>query len=156
LGIISYSSLEKILADGEVFALRFDAQGETRLGLIVRRRQTRVPGHMPCGHVPKQDCAWLQCCDLAKQQQHTTPFGPLPSRVRLNKKEIGDDGTKSTQRRDESELPKLFAQIEVKLDALKTTLPMLQSHCTLGRQPQNAEHQHQSEHEQRTRHNSLP
>src|SRR5437773_1849438 len=53
IGIIFYSALKKIFAKREIFPLRLDPQSETRLGSIVHCSHARIPGHVPCRHVPK-------------------------------------------------------------------------------------------------------
>ena len=64
IGIIFYSALKKIFAERKIFALRFDPQGETRLRSVVHCGDAGVPGHVPCGHVPKQERARLQRRDV--------------------------------------------------------------------------------------------
>jgi hypothetical protein len=44
--------------------------------------------------------------------------------VRLEEQTIGDNGSKSAKRGHESELPKLFAKIEIEFDAAKMFLPV--------------------------------
>src|SRR5438045_392481 len=109
LRIIFYPALEKILTQSEIFPLRLDAQGQAWLGLIVHGCHARVPGHVPCSHVPKQNRARLQRCYLAEQQKDATPFRSLPRDVRLDVKSIGNDRAKSTERGDETELSDLFS-----------------------------------------------
>jgi hypothetical protein len=65
----------------------------------------------------------LERRDLSKQPQHPAPLSIFPSRVRLEKKCIGDNGSKSAQSSDESELPEFFAKIEIEFDAAEMFLP---------------------------------
>ena len=124
IGIVFYSAFEEILAERKIIALRLYSQRQTRLVWIVHGRDARVPGHVPCRRVPKQQHPRLQCGDVPEQQQHPTPLGVLPCRVHLDKKGVGDNRTKPAQGGDESELPKFFAQIEIELDAPEMFLPV--------------------------------
>src|SRR5205823_9761831 len=46
-------ALQKIFSELEIFALSFDAECESWLTRIIHRGGTRVPGHVPCRHVPE-------------------------------------------------------------------------------------------------------
>ena len=106
-------ALEEIFSKSKIFALRFDAERQSRLRLIVHCGHARVPGHVPGGHVPKQDNARLQSCNLPEQQENAAPFRTFPGDMRLNEKCVREDGTKSAQGGDETELANLLAQIEI-------------------------------------------
>ena len=97
--IVLDSAFEEILPELEIFALRFDPQGEPRLGGIVQGGGARVPRHVPGRHVPEQKRARLQRRDLAKKKQHAAPFRSLPGHVRLDEKDIRDQRTKTAQTR---------------------------------------------------------
>jgi len=90
---------------------------------------------MPRGCVPKHEYPWLERRDLSEQPQHPAPLSVFPSCVRLDKKRIGDDGSKSAQRSDESQLPDFFTKIEVEFDATEVFLPVKNSKIVFDRQP---------------------
>src|SRR5262245_2552969 len=156
IGIIFYSALEKVFADRKVFTLRFDAQRLARLVGIVHRRYTRVPSHVPRRCVPKQQHPWLERRDLSKQPRHSAPLSVLPSRVRLDKKRIGDNGSKPAQRRDESELAEFLAKIEIEFDASEMFLPVKSRKVMFDRQFEQAHHDQYRQRDQASRHNSFP
>ena len=67
IGIIFNAAFKKIFAERKIFTLCLDAQRKARLGLIVHRGHACVPSHVPCRHVPEQNRARLQRCDLSEQ-----------------------------------------------------------------------------------------
>ena len=91
LRIVTYSTFQKIFAQSKIFTLRFDPQRLARLGWVVQRCHARVPRHVPGGHIPKKNRAWLQSRDLPEEQENATPFGSLPRDVGLNEENIGDE-----------------------------------------------------------------
>jgi hypothetical protein len=76
--------------------------------------------------------------------------------VCLNKKCVSDDPPKSAQGRDETELPKFFAKIEIKFDATKMFLAMQRCEVALNRQFERAERDQDRQHDKNAHHNSLP
>jgi hypothetical protein len=82
----------------------------------------------------------LERRDLPKQQQHSAPLSVFPSRMRLDKKSIGDDCSKPAQCGDESELPKFFTKIEIELDAAEMFLPVKGREIAFDRQFEQAHH----------------
>ena len=94
--------------------------------------------------------------DLSKQQQHSAPLSVFPSRMRLDEESIGDDGSKSTQCSDKSELPDLFAKIEIEFDAAEMFLPVKGREITFDRQFEQAHHDQDRQRDQASRHNSFP
>ena len=77
----------------------------------------------------------LQRRDLPEEDQDAAPFGSLPGDVRLDEKEIGDEGTKTAQRGDESELSELFAQTQIeRRRRVEMLLRSLEEKCVLHRQ----------------------
>ena len=155
LGIVPDPALEEILAELEIFALGFDAKREPRLGRIVHRGRARIPGHVPRGHVPKQNRARLERRDLAKQQQHAAPFRSFPRHVRLNEESIGDQRTKTTQRRNESQLAELLAQSQIEIDRAEMQLSMRRRKRVFHRQLRRAEHRDADQDDENSHHNSL-
>ena len=65
---------------------------------------------MPSCHLPEKNGARLQFGGLTQTQKKIGPIGPFPSGVGVDEKEIGNDGTKSTEHGDECGLADLFAQ----------------------------------------------
>jgi hypothetical protein len=80
----------------------------------------------------------------------------FPSRVRLDEQTIGDNGSKSAQSGDESELPKLFAKIEIKFDAAEMFLPVKNREIAFDGQFEQAHHDQHRQRDQASRHNSFP
>src|SRR5207248_9345725 len=155
IGIILNSALEKIFAERKVFALRFDSQRLARLVSIVRRRDARVPCHVPCGCVPKQKHPWLERRDLSKQKQHSAPLSVFPSRMGLDKKRIGDNCSKAAQCGDESELPEFLTKIEVEFDAAEMFLPAKLREIAFDWQFEQTHHDQHRQRDQASRHNSF-
>ncbi len=56
-----------------------------------------VPGHVPGGHVPKENAARLERGDLAKQEQDAAPFRAFPGDVGADEKEIGHDRAEAAE-----------------------------------------------------------
>src|SRR5205814_512426 len=98
LGVVLDSALEKIFSELKIFALGLDPQSESRLRRVIQRGDARVPSHVPRGHVPRKNRARLQSRDLPKKQKNAAPFRPFPRNVGLDKKSVGDERTKPTQR----------------------------------------------------------
>jgi hypothetical protein len=111
---------------------------------------------MPRGCVPKEEHPWLERRDLSKQQQHSPPLSVFPSGVRLDEQSVGDDGSKPAQCRDESELPKLFAKIEIEFDAAEMFLPVKSRKIAFDRQFEQAHHDQHCQRDQASRHSSFP
>src|SRR5204863_427731 len=66
---------------------------------------------MPSCHLPEKNGARLQFSGLPQTQKKIGPVGPFPGGVGVDEKEIGHDGTKSTEHGDEGGLTDLFAQM---------------------------------------------
>src|SRR5262245_19983261 len=156
IGIIFYSALEEVFADGEIFTLRFDPQRLARLVGIVHRRYARVPCHMPRGYVPEHEHPWLERRDLSKQPKHSAPLSVFPGRMRLDKEPICDDCSKSAQCRDKSQLPEFLAKIEVELDAAEMFLPVKPRQIAFDRQFYQSNNDQHRQRDQTSRHNSFP
>src|SRR5207247_7488148 len=154
--IIFYPAFEEIFAQGKIFALSLHPQREAWLAFIIHRGHRGVPSHVPCRHVPKQDHARLKRGDLPEQQQYTPPFCPLPGHMRLNEKSIGDDCPKSAQSRDETELAKFFAKIEIKFHAPEMFLPVERCEVAFNWHFKGSEHDQDHDHENGADHNSFP
>jgi hypothetical protein len=60
--------------------------------------------------------------------------------MRLDKKRIGDNGSKSAESGDESELPELLAKIEIEFDAAEMFLSMKSRKIAFDRQFEQAYH----------------
>src|SRR5205085_8496175 len=124
LGVVLDSALEEILSELEILALGLDSQSESRLRWIIQRGDARIPSHVPGGHVPEKNRSRLQRRDLPEKKKDAAPFRPFPGDVRLDKKSVGDERTKPTQRGDEAQLPELFAQTQIEIDRAEMQLPM--------------------------------
>jgi hypothetical protein len=124
---------------------------------------------VPRGHVPEQNRARLQSCDLAEQPKYAAPLSAFPRHVRLHKKNVSNNRAKSTEGRDKTELPNLLSKIEIELDAAKMFLSMNGGEFAFDGQFCGTEHKHDYEHEYQpsvaaatyglaseTRHNSFP
>jgi hypothetical protein len=94
--------------------------------------------------------------DLSKQQQHSAPLSVFPSRVRLDKESVGDDGSKPAQSSDKSELPDLFTKIEIELDTAEMFLPVKSRKIAFDRQFEQAHYDQDRQRDQASRHNSFP
>src|SRR5262249_16368519 len=156
IGIVFYSPLEEVFANRKVFTLGFDSECLARLVAIVHRRYARVPCHVPRSCVPKQQHPWLECRDLSKQPQHSAPLSVFPSRMRLNKKRIGDNDAKSAWGSDESELADFLAKIELEFAAPEMFLPMKSRKIAFDRQFDQTHHDQYPERDQAPSHNSFP
>src|SRR5205807_2737434 len=147
--------LEEIFSELKIFARCFDPKSLARLMRIVHGGGARIPGHVPRGHVPKQNGARLERRNLAKQKQDAAPFRSFPRNMRLDKKRVRHERAKSAERRDEPELAELFPQIEVEIDraevqaAVRFGYPMFQRHARGGKK-KDAEHD-----DRRAAHNSF-
>jgi hypothetical protein len=98
----------------------------------------------------------LERRDLSKQQQHSAPLSVFPSRMRLDEESIGDNGSKPAQCGDKSELPDLFAKIEIEFDAAEMFLPVKSCEIAFDRQFEQAHHDQDRQRDQASRHNSFP
>jgi hypothetical protein len=76
--------------------------------------------------------------------------------MRLDEQTISDNGSKSAQRGDESELPELFAKIEIEFDATEMFLTVKSCQIAFDRQFEQAHHDQHRQRDQASRHNSLP
>jgi len=76
--------------------------------------------------------------------------------MRLNKKRVGHDGSKSAQRGNESELAEFFAKIEIKLNAAEMFLSMECGEVALDWQFEPPKRHQDYEHKKRAYHNSFP
>jgi hypothetical protein len=76
--------------------------------------------------------------------------------VRLEEQTIGDNGSKSAKRGHESELPKLFAKIEIEFDAAEMFLPVKSRKIAFDRQFEQAHHDQHRQRDEASRHNSFP
>jgi hypothetical protein len=76
--------------------------------------------------------------------------------MRLDKQSIGDNGSKPAQSGDESELPKLFAKIEIEFDAPEMFLSVKSREIAFDRQFEQAHHDQHRQRDQASRHNSFP
>jgi hypothetical protein len=76
--------------------------------------------------------------------------------MRLDEKSIGDDGSKPAQSSHKSELPELFAKIEIEFDAAEMFLPVKSRKIAFDRQFEQAHHDQHRQRDQASRHNSFP
>ena len=76
--------------------------------------------------------------------------------MRLDEQSVGDDGSKPAQCRDESELPKLFAKIEIEFDAAEMFLTMKSRKIAFDRQFEQPHHDQHCQRDQASRHSSFP
>jgi hypothetical protein len=76
--------------------------------------------------------------------------------MRLDEESIGDDGSKPAQSSDKSELPDLFAKIEIEFDAAEMFLPVKGREIAFDRQFEQAHHNQHPQRDQASRHNSFP
>jgi hypothetical protein len=76
--------------------------------------------------------------------------------VCLNEKGVSDDRPKSAQGSNETELPKLFAKIEIKFDVTKMFVAMQRRQVALNRQFERAERNQNRQHAKNPYHNSFP
>ena len=74
----------------------------------------------------------------------------------LDEKRVSDDRSKSTQSGNESELPKLFAKIEIKFDTLKMFVAMQGRQVTLDWQFDSAKRNQDRQRDNNPHHNSFP
>ena len=93
---------------------------------------------------------------MSKQPQHPAPLSVFPSRVRLDEKRIGDNGSKSAQCSDKSELPEFFAKIEIEFDATEMFLPVKSRKIAFDWQFKQTHHDQHRQRDQASRHNSFP
>jgi hypothetical protein len=93
---------------------------------------------------------------LSKQPKHPAPLGVFPGGMRLDKKRIGDNGAKSAQGSDESELAEFLPKIEIEFDAPEMFLPMKSREVMFDRQFEHAYHDQYRQRDQASRHNSFP
>ena len=110
---------------------------------------------MPGRHVPKQNRARLERRDLAEQKEHAAPLRPFPGHMRLDEKSVRDQRAKTAQRRDEPELPQLFAQIEIEIHRAEMQLPIRFRKRVFHRQARGAEKQNTQDRGHRSHHNSF-
>jgi hypothetical protein len=76
--------------------------------------------------------------------------------MRLDEESIGDNGSKPAQCGDKSELPDLFAKIEIEFDAAEMFLPVKGREIAFDRQFEQAHHDQHPQRDQASRHNSFP
>jgi hypothetical protein len=76
--------------------------------------------------------------------------------VCLNEKRVSDDCPKSAQGSNETELPKLFAKIEIKFDATKMFVAMQRRQVALNWQFERTERNQNRQHDDSPYHNSFP
>jgi hypothetical protein len=80
----------------------------------------------------------------------------FPGRMRLDEESIGDNGSKSAQGGDESQLPEFLAKIQIELDAAEMFLAVKSRKIVFDRQFEHAHHDQHRKRDQATRHNSFP
>jgi hypothetical protein len=76
--------------------------------------------------------------------------------MRLDEERICDNGAKSTQRCDESELTELLAKIEIELHAAEMFLPMKTGEIAFNRQFHDADYDQYRQCDQPAGHSSFP
>ena len=114
VGIVFDSSLQKVPAEVEVFALGFDAQCLARLFFILHRGDRGIPRHVPRGHVPVGERARLKRRNGIEQPRHAAPLGIFPSRVGFDPKNGRERGAESTERGEKPRLADALAQLKQK------------------------------------------
>src|SRR5439155_18127814 len=103
LRIVGNPTNEKILAQLEIIVLQ-PATRSRWFGIVFHRRCARIPSHMPSCYLPEKNGTRLQFGGLPQTQKKIGPIGPFPGGVGIDEKEIGHDGTKSTEHGDEGGL----------------------------------------------------
>ena len=76
--------------------------------------------------------------------------------MRLDEESIGDNGSKPAQSSDESELPDLFAKIEIEFDTAEMFLAVQDREIAFDRQFEQTHHDQDPKRDQASRHNSFP
>jgi hypothetical protein len=76
--------------------------------------------------------------------------------MRLNEESVGDNGSKSAQCGDESQLPEFLTKIEIEFDAAEMFLPIKSCQIAFDRQFEQAQHDQYGQRDQPSRHNSFP
>jgi hypothetical protein len=76
--------------------------------------------------------------------------------MRLDEESIGDNGSKSAQRGDESELSEFLAKIEIEFDAAEMFLPVKSRKIAFDRQFEQAHQDQYRQRDQASRHSSFP
>src|SRR6476620_3416731 len=110
--IVLDAAVKKIPPEPEILALAANTQCLAGLRGVLECGGARVPRHVPCGHIPIEGRPGLKGSHCLEQACHSTPFRPLPRRVRLDPEIRRQGRSEAAQSGQEAQLAGPRAQFE--------------------------------------------